>query len=348
MQRLQCQTQTYDWGSTDNNCIVARFAKANLMHYAEYWMGCHPNGHSCIENTNQTLQDYTHGQGLPFLFKFLSVSKSLSIQIHPTKEQAEHLHKIDPQTYNDDNHKPEMAIALTKVSLLYGFRNDWQCVLDQYPEIPYKSNLKELVNYLLTGRDLNTVYEAILERIGFNPITKTDELFVRLSEEHHNDTGALLSLFMNIIDLSPGEAVTIGPNVPHAYLSGDIVECMACSDNVIRAGLTSKHKDISAILSHISYGTEMPMIHKSTSYYTSGFDEFDVAHLVFNDVKHISCVKNIIFAVVAGRGYTEREGFEYVLEQGTVFYVPANTVIDITSITTLDIWIAGIPGGFMF
>jgi mannose-6-phosphate isomerase len=58
---------------------------------------------------------------------------------------------------------------------------------------------------------------------------------------------------MNIIRLSPGEAIYIGPNVPHAYLDGDLVECMACSDNVIRAGLTSKYKDVSTLLETISY-----------------------------------------------------------------------------------------------
>jgi mannose-6-phosphate isomerase len=286
------------------------------------------------------------GEKLPFLFKLLSVNKSLSIQVHPTKEHAEYLHKNNPNAYKDDNHKPEMAIAITKVSLLYGFREDWHQILIEYPEIPYTSNLQDLVDYLLTGNTLNSVYNKILERTGFNPLTTTDELFVKLAEQHPNDTGALLALFMNVIVLNPGQGVSIGPNVPHAYLSGDLVECMACSDNVIRVGLTSKFKDINALLACVSYQTGLPKIHQPSSYYTSGFSEFDVAHIVFDDPKRIYCKNSLIFAVVQGRGFIDREGFEYILEPGTVYYVPQNTVFDINCTNQLDIWMAGSPGGF--
>lgn len=36
------------------------------------------------------------------------------------------------------------------------------------------------------------------------------------------------------------QAMYLAANVPHAYLSGEAVECMATSDNVVRAGLTPK------------------------------------------------------------------------------------------------------------
>ena len=53
--------------------------------------------------------------------------------------------------------------------------------------------------------------------------------------------------------LAPGEAVFIGPNVAHAYLEGDLVECMANSDNVVRAGLTRKFKDVERLLAMLDY-----------------------------------------------------------------------------------------------
>ena len=49
---------------------------------------------------------------LPYLFKVLSIKKALSIQVHPNKERAEHLHKTRPEIYQDDNHKPEIAIGM--------------------------------------------------------------------------------------------------------------------------------------------------------------------------------------------------------------------------------------------
>lgn len=61
-------------------------------------------------------------QKLPFLFKVLSINKALSIQAHPNKKLAEQLHSKDPKHYPDDNHKPEMTIAVTDFDGLCGFR----------------------------------------------------------------------------------------------------------------------------------------------------------------------------------------------------------------------------------
>ena len=47
--------------------------------------------------------------------------------------------------------------------------------------------------------------------------------------------------------------MTSGPNEPHAYLSGDCVECMANSDNVVRAGLTPKFKDVKTLCAMLNY-----------------------------------------------------------------------------------------------
>lgn len=98
------------------------------------------------------VKDMFHGQ-LPFLFKVLSVNTALSIQAHPNRvrletvsliemysctniqndsliyfvlvswqELAARLHAQFPEHYPDNNHKPEMAIALTRFEGLCGFR----------------------------------------------------------------------------------------------------------------------------------------------------------------------------------------------------------------------------------
>lgn len=68
-----------------------------------------------------------------------------------------------------------------------------------------------------------------------------------------NDVGVLSIFFLNILQLKPGQAIFLAANQPHAYLSGDCVECMACSDNVIRAGLTPKFKDVDTLLEMLDF-----------------------------------------------------------------------------------------------
>ena len=99
-------------------------------------MGTHPSLPSKDLKTQRTLLDLVrdnaallspeiserYGAKLPFLFKVLSIRKALSIQAHPNKRLAEQLHAKDPRNYPDDNHKPEMTIAITPFDGLCGFR----------------------------------------------------------------------------------------------------------------------------------------------------------------------------------------------------------------------------------
>lgn len=132
--------KTYDWGSVGQNSKVAQlalkvdetFAKefdANTP-YAELWLGDHVSGPSTIKVTGEPLDKWLSKlplaiggmEKIPFLFKVLSITKPLSIQVHPNKAQAEHLHATRPDIYKDPNHKPEISIALTDFSALCGFR----------------------------------------------------------------------------------------------------------------------------------------------------------------------------------------------------------------------------------
>lgn len=88
--------------------------------------------------------------------------------------------------------------------------------------------------------------------------TRQQRLVLRLAREYPDDVGVLLALFLNHVDLEPGEALPLPANEPHAYLSGDAVECMASSDNVIRAGLTPKPRDVEALVESLTYGQGLP------------------------------------------------------------------------------------------
>jgi mannose-6-phosphate isomerase len=84
-------------------------------------------------------------------------------------------------------------------------------------------------------------------------LPSTRNLILRLSEQYPGDVGLFAPLWLNTLTLEPGQAIFLAANEPHAYLSGDCVECMACSDNVVRAGLTPKLKDVPTLVSMLTY-----------------------------------------------------------------------------------------------
>lgn len=218
------------------------------------------------------------GPSLPFLLKVLSAARPLSIQVHPNREQAARLHARDPQHYPDPNHKPEVAIALDGLSALAGFK-PFAGILAAMEEVPELAALAgpELCRRLQAGRDatppaqqalvrdlcgalleasagdvaaLSAALETIEQRLkqAGRPLSEHEALFLDLRREHTGPDIGLLALFLlNLVHLRAGQALYIGAGVPHAYLRGNIVECMAASDNVVRAGLTPKFKDGAAL-----------------------------------------------------------------------------------------------------
>ena len=257
--------------------------------YAELWMGTHPNGPSVVKG-HGSLAEYINknpsvlgensrklfGDTLPFLFKVLSVNKALSIQAHPDKKHAEELHKLRPDIYKDSNHKPEMAIALTDFEGLCGFRPLTQiqsnikqvaqlrqvigqdlansllkATQDNY-QLPLENAFAALMN--CPKEKLNEALESLKQEIEKKScVTSTERLFKRLWHDFPGDVGCFVIYFLNILVLKPGEAMFLGPNLPHAYLSGDCIECMACSDNVVRAGLTPKLIDVPTLCRMLIY-----------------------------------------------------------------------------------------------
>lgn len=266
--------------------------KVTSIPYAELWMGTHPSGPSIIDKENKSLADWIQenpdslgdtviakfGPQLPFLFKVLSVNKALSIQAHPNKSHAEQLHKERPDLYKDPNHKPEMAIALTPFEALCGFRQPGEIVkfLKDIPELrsvvgdqnatkleanvssDCKPALKNCFHSLMTCSD-ETVKRQLLKLVDrFKSQGSShylSDLFLRIHSEFPGDVGCFCIYFLNYLELQQGEAMFLGPNEPHAYLYGDCIECMACSDNVVRAGLTPKYKDVETLCEMLTYET---------------------------------------------------------------------------------------------
>lgn len=278
----------------------------------QLWMGTHPSNPSKDLRTGRTLLDLVqdndlllapstiarYGKKLPFLFKILSISKALSIQAHPNKKLAEQLHAKDPKNYPDDNHKPEMAIALTDFEGLCGFRPPSEiahflesvkslrhCVGSEVADAfattikshegdesdsaktDNKAALQKLFGAVLSKSqpELETATKALLDEVeadadnfaggGAGPSSGKDlaALIKRLHGQFGADYGLFVLFLCNLVTMAPGEALFLRADDIHAYISGDIVECMAASDNVIRAGFTPKFKDVDTLVSTLTY-----------------------------------------------------------------------------------------------
>ena len=260
--KLICASQNYDWGKPTNSSLVAEALRENDITvdnskpYAEYWMGTHPNGPSkIIKNGKEVLlSDEINGQ-LSYLFKILSINKPLSIQMHPDKPFAEILHKTLPKLYKDDNHKPELFIALSDFELLFGFvsLDKAVAIIKKYKNIfnlqegeklinePNKENYKNLIEKIIFLEKKE--YENIIKLILEDKDTTEDSLIKKLYNNFGLDSGILISMFMNHFYKKKGESFFIDANISHAYIYGNCLELMACSDNVIRLGLTPKLVD---------------------------------------------------------------------------------------------------------
>ncbi|XP_060030236.1 mannose-6-phosphate isomerase isoform X2 [Erinaceus europaeus] len=220
---------------------------------------------------------------LPFLFKVLSVDTALSIQAHPDKALAEKLHRQAPQHYPDANHKPEMAIALTPFQGLCGFRpvEEILTFLAKVPEFLFLigddaaaqlrqslgqgprvvgAALQSCFSRLMrsekaaVARQLSLLVGRLSQQGAAGSLEDAcGELLLQLHRQYPGDVGCFAIYFLNPLTLQPGEAMFLEANVPHAYLRGDCVECMACSDNTVRAGLTPKFLDVPTLCAMLSY-----------------------------------------------------------------------------------------------
>eukprot|EP00916_Digyalum_oweni_P025026 GHVL01041320.1.p1 GENE.GHVL01041320.1~~GHVL01041320.1.p1 ORF type:complete len:429 (-),score=39.09 GHVL01041320.1:2454-3740(-) len=236
-----------------------------------------------------------NNSSLPYLMKILSVAKPLSLQVHPDRELAAELHKTDPIVFSDSNHKPEMTVALSTFEAFCGFHPLPQIItfIKAFPEImplfgtiintvvsvSSSSNLKsELFESMMRSEDslLHDCLSKLLDRLHREGKRWTDgalnsqqlksmtgtidivELLIeRLSQHFPYDVGVLCPLFLVYHILEPGEALFIDTNCLHSYILGDCLECMACSDNVIRGGLTHKHKDVDLLLQVLRFSQSM-------------------------------------------------------------------------------------------
>ena len=268
---LSCPIKNYDWGSYS--------AIPNLLGLppseepvAEFWMGAHPSAPSTVEgvplNTiiSQNQVDTlgakvisAHGR-LPFLMKILAAERALSIQTHPalaqaqagfTKENEQGVALDDfSRIYKDRSDKPELLVALSPFEVLCGFRPKNE-IVDEFkskglshllPDGDGAAFYREIVSSVLDldSQKRRASLEELEKGLGSS---MRDRLLKQMCQGRPGDVGILMSLLLHHRVLDPGQGIFLEPGVLHAYVRGLGVEIMANSDNVIRAGFTSKHVD---------------------------------------------------------------------------------------------------------
>ncbi|WP_105566996.1 mannose-6-phosphate isomerase, class I [Microbacterium halophytorum] len=258
----------YAWGSrTLIAALEGRQASAGPE--AEVWFGDHPADPAELPD-GTGLDEWTaaHGGRLPYLLKLLAAGSPLSIQVHPTKRQAAAGRAAEaglpagaPRNYADDNHKPELLVALSdRFEALCGLRRaaDTKRLLaslggaaDELVErIPEDAALGAAVGWLLSG-DAQQLTDGVIAALAEARSTEFAATLAnarRIALAHPGDPGVVVALMMNHIILRRGEGVFLRAGLLHAYVSGLGVEVMAASDNVLRGGLTPKHIDVDELM----------------------------------------------------------------------------------------------------
>lgn len=272
--RMRNPIQHYAWGSRE---VLARLQGRPVPSSepeAELWAGAHPAAPSVVlrDGREERLED------LPFLLKILAIDAPLSIQVHPSPEQAVKgfereqragIPQDDPRrTYKDRSAKPETAVALTEMDVLTGVQSvdrlrataarlglDWlRDVVDgEHPVLPAVLALDDDA----AGAAVDATVAAARGADREDPVAG---LVRYVAQRHPGDRGLLVAVCMNHVRLTPWQSVHTPSGQLHAYLSGTAVEVMNSSDNVLRAGLTGKHVDVPGLLAVLAGEQTVPEV----------------------------------------------------------------------------------------
>ncbi|QCR52806.1 mannose-6-phosphate isomerase, class I [Brachybacterium sp. SGAir0954] len=328
MRPLHAHPQHYAWGSAEE---LPRFLGRDPdgRAWAELWYGAHPSAPSILDAAGPLDAAVTgdprgmlgddvvnaFGSRLPYLLKLIAPERPLSLQVHPSRshaaesfaaENAAGLPLDSPhRNYRDDNHKPEMVLALTKFEAVCGFRAPRRAAqILAGLDTDLSDRLHTLLVENLSAHGMRAAFRTLVSpslrpdaaavaevvaacearvAAGASPSPRIDRTVVRLHEHFPGDPGVVANLLLNPVTLQPGEAMYVPEGAIHAYLSGFGVEVMAASDNVLRAGLTAKRVDVEEMLQCVSVQAAPPQrvaperLTPSTVAYFAPIDDFQLS-----------------------------------------------------------------------
>ncbi|CAM2807786.1 mannose-6-phosphate isomerase, class I [Mycobacterium intermedium] len=335
MELLRGALRTYAWGS---RTAIAEFTGRPVpaIHpEAELWFGAHPGDPAWLETPEGetslldalvadpegqlgTTARARFGDVLPFLVKVLAADEPLSLQAHPSAEQAVEGYLREERlgipvnspvrNYRDTSHKPELLVALEPFEALAGFRqaartrellqalavSDLDPFIDLLTDGSDADGLRALFTTWITAPqpDIDVLIPAVLDGAiqyvssGATEFAAEAKTVLELGERYPGDAGVLAALLLNRITLAPGEAIFLPAGNLHTYLRGFAIEVMANSDNVLRGGLTPKHVDVPELLRVLDFAPTpesalRPPVHREglALIYETPTDEFAVALL---------------------------------------------------------------------
>lgn len=335
MQLLTPRAQNYLWGS---RTLIPhlRGDQPSEQPLAELWYGAHPNSPSLVGDVTQghTLDEViahnpeaelgdevveAFGARLPFLLKILAAGEPLSLQAHPSLQQAQAGFAAENErgialsapnrNYKDDNHKPELLVALSEFHAMAGFRplektqqlfdalgctdlSHYTSIID--PDGKESDNLRALFTTWITipyeprqqliQSVVDCARRVVDEATQPKWILDTLANVVALNERYPGDVGVLGAMMLHYVVLQPGEAIFLDAGNLHAYVSGLGVEIMANSDNVLRGGLTSKYVDVPELVKVLKFESiESPESPQVGGTYQVPVNEFRLTHLKIDE-----------------------------------------------------------------
>lgn len=368
--------RNYAWGSAT---LIAELQgrEPSSEPEAEIWFGDHPGSPSRVDDgTGRPLGRALAEAGvepLPYLLKILAAATSLSIQAHPSRaeaaagfarEEAEGIPRdADHRLYRDENHKPEIIVALSdRFRALVGLRPladtqrlvaslDGGAGLDELAEALRQADgegepatLHRVLGWALSG-EASDVVDGLSAALSADTDTDTDAagaefvaeraVLARIAGEFPGDPGLIVATLMNLVELRRGEALFAPAGVLHAYQDGLGVELMAASDNVLRGGLTPKHVDVPELLRIVDTNTgpapviEPAPVAAGVFSYDAGVPDFRLARVEasFESVTEIALSGTAIVLAVSGDVVVEADGERVELVPGTAVVVVAASVV---------------------
>ncbi len=315
MNLLRGAIRKYAWGSRTAIADFTGRSSPTQHPEAELWLGAHPGDSAhCATDDGEVslLQMITEdpaaqlgaasrerfGDALPFLAKVLAADEPLSLQAHPSSQQAVHGFEQEERlgipvaaptrNYRDSSHKPELIVALGQFEALAGFRPAARSVeFMQALAVPGlgpfitllqgqsdADGLRALFTTWITfpQPDLDVLVPSVLDgainyiRSGETTFQAEAKTILELGERYPGDAGVLAAMLLNRITLAPGEGIYLPAGNLHAYLHGIGFEVMANSDNVLRGGLTPKHVDVPELLRVLDFtpADDAPIVARST------------------------------------------------------------------------------------
>ena len=369
MIRVDNTPRDYAWGSLTDIAELRGVAPSGKPE-AELWLGTHPGSPTRIVDSSKadgasTIVEFLDARGeqpLPYLLKVLAAAHPLSIQAHPSPEQAREgfAHENEAgitldapnRNYRDNAHKPEMIYALSDTfEALCGFRdveltiaeletlasaNAQACApTSALAEFTHQlsergdSAIRWALDWGLTGDNA----DALVGEISLAGKLVKDSLLVELAEDYPGDPGIVVALLLNRVTLTKGQALYLPAGNMHAYIRGSGIELMAASDNVLRGGLTSKHVDVPELLSVVSDKVvpvpilEPAQVAQGIEVFTPDVPDFVLAHVVstleMSQKDQLSLTRHAIVTCTAGNVTISGSESSIELSQGHNAFISA-------------------------